>query len=215
MQLKKLQYPSLYSAIRPVSHSEDLTVPVRVVLITEDLENSRIDKNNDCNDALFKGSCLPIRPKFDQLEFNNLWDLNLSKNGREFLASRLKAKDLLEKCTSTTYYRAREKEYLKFYDKKDGVVIWKKVKGLLGTYYIPSDGRLFLDASVRSLKAILIHNGNLFGSIPIAHTVVHKESYDHIKMILELIKYECHNWKICVELKMVSILLGQQDGYTK
>ena len=72
MQLKKLQYPSLYSAIRPVSHSEDLTVPVRVVLITEDLENSRIDKNNDCNDALFKGSCLPIRPKFDQLEFNNL-----------------------------------------------------------------------------------------------------------------------------------------------
>ena len=33
--------------------------------------------------------------------------------------------------------------------------------------------------------------------------------------MLEKLKYDEHSWKICVDLKMVNFLLGQQAGYTK
>ena len=42
-----------------------------------------------------------------------------------------------------------------------------------------------------------------------------KERYEHIKTVLDLLKYEEHKWIICVDLKMVNFLLGQQSGYTK
>ena len=34
-------------------------------------------------------------------------------------------------------------------------------------------------------------------------------------MVLNLLKYQEHNWIICVDLKMANFLLGQQSGYTK
>ena len=42
-----------------------------------------------------------------------------------------------------------------------------------------------------------------------------KEKHEHIQKDLELLKYEEHKWIICVNLKMVNFLLGQQGGYTK
>ena len=42
-----------------------------------------------------------------------------------------------------------------------------------------------------------------------------KESYDSMKQVLEKLKYSEHNWKICGDLKIVCMLLGQQGGYTK
>ena len=37
----------------------------------------------------------------------------------------------------------------------------------------------------------------------------------NIKRVIELLQYHKHNWIICVDLKMVCFLLGQQRGYTK
>ncbi|CAG9785945.1 unnamed protein product [Diatraea saccharalis] len=59
------------------------------------------------------------------------------------------------------------------------------------------------------------NNGNKFGSLPIAHSTKRKEEYTKIALILDKIKYVEHNWLICVDLKMVNFLLGQQSGYTK
>ena len=42
-----------------------------------------------------------------------------------------------------------------------------------------------------------------------------KENYDAVKHVLEKISYEQHKWQICVDLKMVNFLLGQQSGFTK
>lgn len=42
-----------------------------------------------------------------------------------------------------------------------------------------------------------------------------KEEYDTIALVMEKIKYQEHQWVICVDLKMVNFLLGQQSGYTK
>ena len=34
-------------------------------------------------------------------------------------------------------------------------------------------------------------------------------------MVIDLLQYHQHNWVICVDLKMVNFLLGQQHGFTK
>ena len=81
--------------------------------------------------------------------------------------------------------------------------------------YSPTDGRLFIDSSKRSLKCVLLHNGNKYGSIHIAHLIKMKKEYETVAFILKKINYPEHNWQICVDLKMVNFLLGQQGGYTK
>ena len=37
-------------------------------------------------------------------------------------------------------------------------------------------------------------------------------TYDIMKNLIQEIKYEEHNWLICGDLKVISILLGMQSG---
>ena len=80
---------------------------------------------------------------------------------------------------------------------------------------LSNDWRLFIDSSKRSLKCVLIRNGNQYGSIPIGHSVTLKENYENIKIVLERLKYCVHQWLICVDLKIMNFLLRQQGGHTK
>ena len=61
---------------------------------------------------------------------------------------------------------------------------------------------------------MLLHNGNSYASIPIGHFTTLKEQYQSIKIVLQKLAYEQHQWHICVDFKMVNFLLGQQAGYT-
>ena len=79
----------------------------------------------------------------------------------------------------------------------------------------PDEWRLFIDSSKTSLKAVLLHNGNVLPSIPVGHAVHLKETYDNMKQLLRCIKYEQHQWQLCGDLKVVALLLGLQGGYTK
>jgi len=63
----------------------------------------------------------------------------------------------------------------------------------LGITYNPENWRLFIDSSKTSLKAVLLHNTNKYASIPIAHSVYLKESYENVKTILDAIHYKQHN----------------------
>ena len=72
-----------------------------------------------------------------------------------------------------------------------------------------------MDSSKRSLKCVLLHNGNSYGAVPIGHSTVLKKQQQDIRTVMNLLKYHEHNWIICADLKMVSLLLGQQKGYTK
>ena len=81
--------------------------------------------------------------------------------------------------------------------------------------YRSNNWRLFIDSSKRSLKCVLLHNNNQYGSIPIGHFVTLKENYENIKVMLERLKYCVHQWLICVDLEMVNFLLGQQGGHIK
>ena len=81
--------------------------------------------------------------------------------------------------------------------------------------YSASDWRLFNDSSKQSLKAVLLHNGNVYPSIPITHSVWMKEDRESVKILLELIRYNNHNWDVCGDFKMIAFFGGLQGGYTK
>ena len=51
--------------------------------------------------------------------------------------------------------------------------------------------------------------------MPIGHSATLKEKCDAIKSVLRQIKYNDHQWVICLDLKMVNFLFWQQGGYTK
>ena len=59
---------------------------------------------------------------------------------------------------------------------------------------------------------MLLHNGSKFACVPIGHSVIVKERYLNVKMILQKLRYSEHNWAICLDFKMVNFLLEQQGG---
>ncbi|KAI6646369.1 hypothetical protein LOD99_9240 [Oopsacas minuta] len=167
----------------------------------EDGANSDEVNDHDCEyDVDFQGpSSEPSL--FNQAELNDLIrDLDLSRVSSKLLASRLKKR----------IYSIKEQSGLVLCPNVDGLPLAKRVPK-----YNPSDWRLFIDSSKRNLKCVLLHNGNIFGSIPIGYSVKLKEEYNNVKEILEIINYSVHDWVICVDLKMVNFLLGQQSGFTK
>lgn len=118
-----------------------------------------------------------------------------------------------------TVYRKREIELLPFFSSEENFIFCNNVADLIKKMglleYRANEWRLFIDSCKRSLKCVLLHIGNKHGSIPIAHSTSLKEGYGNISLVLEKIKYAEHQWLICVDLKMVNFLLGQQSGYTK
>ena len=109
---------------------------------------------------------------YSQFELNDLIrDLNLPKQSAEVLASRLQEKHLPKAGTSVSFYRNPEKKLRKYFQSDGQLVYCIDVDGLLlamglSAYHL-NDWRLFIDSSKRSLKCVLLHNGNQYGSIPI------------------------------------------------
>lgn len=128
------------------------------------------------------------------------------------LASRLKNKNLLKINTKVAFFRNREMNLFQFFDSKFDFVYCCDIPGLVSAMgaqcCTPKEWRLFIDSSKLSLKCVLLHIGNIFGAIAIGHSVHLKEKYEHIKTILELLKYKEHKWIVCVDIKMVNYLLG-------
>jgi hypothetical protein len=84
-----------------------------------------------------------------------------------------------------------------------------------GIPYDPQDWRLFIDSSKSSIKAVILHNGNLHPSVPVAYSTTMRETYENLKEILQCIHYDDHKWAICADFKVIAILTGLQAGYTK
>lgn len=213
-------YPELKSAIRPVLNTSDTPAPQQPCMSSEHPAecSQQIHNDEDSGDSDFVCSGDP-RP-LNQNDLNDLIrDLGLSKTASEILASRLKERNLLTNETKISYYRNREKDLLPFFTEKDNFVFCSDIPGLMTAMglkqYNPNEWRLFIDSSKRSLKCVLLHNGNKLGSLPIAHSTKVKEEYPVVSLVLDKIKYKEHNWVLCVDLKMVNFLLGQQSGYTK
>jgi len=99
-----------------------------------------------------------------------------------------------------------------------GLVACTGIDGLLQTFninHILLYWRLFIDSSKLSLEAVLLHNGNNLPSIPVGHSVNNKESYENMNILMEAINYNKFNWRIYDDLRVIALLLGLQQGFTK
>ena len=70
---------------------------------------------------------------------------------------------------------------MKYFCTDYGLVYYADIKGLLSTMglqqYKLEDWRLYIDSSMVTVKAVLLHKGNWLASIPMALSVTLKESY--------------------------------------
>lgn len=219
---KKVEYAQVPSMTKPIPHSHSVPYPVctkrkREPSVEPDEPPVEPDEQSTADESEVE---LERNPKlFTQSELNDLIrDLDLSKLKSELLASRLKERNLLSPDVRVTFYRNRHKQFDKYYSTKDNTCFCHDVNGLFEEFaepYDPAEWRLFIDSSKLSLKAVLLHQGNNKPSIPLAHAVNMKETYESMALLLNLINYSQHNWKICSDLKVVAMLTGLQQGYTK
>lgn len=158
-----------------------------------------------------------------QADFNDLArDLNLSKRNAEILGSRLKQWNLVSQDFKISAARTRffTESFDRCFEYHEEMKIAycndiDELFNIIGHAHVPNEWRLFVDSSVTSLKGVLLHIGNEYPSIPILYGIDVKETYETIKLVLELIKYEEHGWKICSDLKIVGILQGLKGGFAK
>ena len=54
----------------------------------------------------------------------------------------------------------------------------------MGITYAYLDWRLFIDSSNKSLKAVLLYNGNRVASIPIGYSISISENYNNMILLL-------------------------------
>lgn len=216
-----VKYPDVPSAIKPVPHGPEVPIPK---------PPSNLDSSSDsCEEmdvvdesATYEPTADTSQPKpFSQAELNDLTrDLCLSKESAQLLGSRLKENRLLAPETTFYWYRSREEEFRQYFtlEKEASLLYCNDVNGLIeamGLAYNPTEWRLFIDSSSRSLKAVLLYNGNEVASVPVGHSVQMEENYNNMGLLLRYLKYKDHNWLVCGDLKVIALVLGLQGGYTK
>ena len=224
---RSISYPSIPSAIRPVPHSDDFSPPVFNGFASSEneieVEDERMEYEYKRTDTESEDSSTESQKataqQFNQSKLNDLVrDLDLSKQAAEILASRLNEKHVLHSSAKVSYFRKSDEHFITFFKEEKQLIYCDNLPGLFGqlgiSSYNPEEWRLFMDSSKRSLKCMLLHNQNSNGTVPIGYSTVLKEQQQYIRTEINLMKYHKHNWIIRVDLKMVSLLLGQQKGYT-
>src|SRR6218665_1986366 len=218
----QIVYPDIPSSIAPVPHCPELPVPIPLKRDQpSSRDNSKSDSEEDIGDPdyAFPDAVEERRPYFPkQKDINDLIrDLGLTKsNAAELLISRVKQWNLLDESVQVTDQRKRHKTFSNFFSRQDGLCFCSNVAGLFEAISCNSSKwRLFLDSSSQSLKAVLLHNGNNYPSLPTAHSVHLKEDYTSVKMLLSALKYDDYGWEIIGDFKMVSFLKDLQGDFTK
>jgi hypothetical protein len=203
-------YADVPSAMKPLPHGPEIPIPKPPDFILSSSSSSTDDSDTVASTTSFMNENQPM--PLTQAELNDLTrDLCLSKECSQLLGSRLREKHLLAPETTFYWYREREKEFRQYFTKNDEVslVYSNNINGLiaaLGVDYDPEQWRLFIDSSCRSLKAVLLHNGNRVASVPVGHSVQMSENYNNMDLLLRSLNYSQHNWLICGDLKVSSTL---------
>lgn len=218
-----ITYPDLPSSIAPVPHCHELPVPTPPEREQPSLEeSSKSESEEDVVDPddNFRGGAEERNPYYpNQKDLNDLIrDLGLTKSNAELLTSRLKQWNLLDESVQVADQRKRHQPFSSFFTRQDGLCFCHNVTSLfeaIGIACNQNEWRLFIDSSSRSLKAVLLHNGNKYPSLPLAHSVHLKEDYNSIKTLLDALKYDEYGWEVIGDFKMVAFLMGLQGGFTK
>ena len=92
-------------------------------------------------------------------------------------------------CRGLQEYCLQEKalEFSVYFDVIEDLCYCKDAEGLfcaVGIDHDPTQWRLFIDSSTKSLKAMLLHNGNICASIPLAYSLRMEKDYENVKQLL-------------------------------
>ena len=190
-----MKYPNVPSAIKPLPHRPRIPIPNLPRDYSEFESSSSTDNDESANDLWDQPIC--DKPNFKQpnlltqAQLNDLTrDLYLSKESTQLLGSRLGKNNLSAPQATFYWYQNRDDKFGKYFtrDEQHWLVYCNDVGGLvkaLGMEYKAAKRRLFLDFSVRSMKAVFLHIGNNVASVPVAHSVVFKEFYLDMKYLLD------------------------------
>jgi len=115
-------------------------------------------------------------------------------------------------------YRKTHEDLVHFFKMERGLVACTDIDGLMQTLNINHnllDWRHFIDSFRLNLKAVRLHNSKTLPSIPVGHSVHNKEPYENMKILIESTNYDKFKWQNCGNLKVIALLLGLQQGFTK
>ena len=100
----------------------------------------------------------------------------------------------------------RDKPFRKYFEFKSSHAVCNDIDSLIKTSYNiehrPSDWILFIDGSVLSLKAVLLHNENVLAPIPLYYGKNTPECYESMKILINAFQYYKYNWLICCDFKV-------------
>jgi hypothetical protein len=216
----QIKYPDIRSAKRPLPHSELIPIPPSPFgspsKATATSAPGALDRSQE-SEYIPDDSDEP--QLLSEAELHNLARmLKLSIRKSESLGSFLQQRNLLEKDVNITSFRKRSRPFAEFFVQKDQLCYCDDIEGLFysfGLEHDPKDWRLFIDSSKTSLKAVLLHIGNSYPSIPVAHSAQMHETYENMKILLKAINYQQYEWNICGDLKVIGMLVGMQSGFVK
>ena len=215
-------YPSIPYSIAPVPHSDQLSVPIPTrCQVPVSADESNTDENDiTIDDYVLNSNLEETKPYYsNQKDLNNLIrGLGLTKSDAELLTSRLKQWNLLDDSVQITEQRKRHQNFSSFFTMQNAICFCNNLSGLfysIGIPCIPSERRFFIDGSSKSLNAVLLHNGNNYPSLPLAHSVYLKETYKNVKTELNVLTYDQYHWGVFGELKMIAFLMEMREGFMK
>lgn len=215
-------YAPVNSITLPVPRSNDDPIPVppaNADTIDEDQFEETEDRDTDGeDDPLYIPDTNQPHP-LSQGDLNDLVrDLSLTKDMSELLGSRLQQWKFLENGVFITAARRRSDHLAACFGMRNNICHCWDISHLFEVMNQPfekDEWRLFIDGSKTSIKAVLLHNGNVKPSIPVAFATGMKEEFDVMRDILNFIQYERNQFKIVADFKVIALLMGLQSGYTK
>ena len=160
---------------------------------SSDEDIGQANKNMDC-DPTFAGACSSNEPHLlTQGGLNDIVrDLKLSKKQAENLGSRLKVIFCARTLRCVFAVGSMKNSRISSPRKMAScfAMMFFSVMEVLGREYNPDQWRLFTDSSKVSLRLVLLHNGNRFPTVPLAHADNMKEGHESMKLLFGKIKYD-------------------------
>ena len=116
------------------------------------------------------------------------------------------------------FFRNCQNEFKELFSQENDLVFFNDVCSVieaLGHQNDPTEWRLFIDSSNVVIKAVLLHNGNKFPSVPPAHVGNMQESYENMKLFMKRSSMKNIIGTFVGILMVIALLLGLWLGYTK